>query len=214
MMLRDGRVCVPGPTGPVPARNSEGEFFDPFDVVDHLARDYALLYVVDLDGIERVDPQLDYLQELSRDMPLWVDAGVRYADQGIDIIVAGARRAVLSSAYLKGPKELRRAWKLTTELVFELELEGGNQTQADPSWEQSDPFSLLQFVREVGIDHFVVSPRESDPDWTLVHRLSALGRTWVDGTFTAADAPRLAASGASGGIFHIDEILRNMPPSP
>lgn len=127
MMLRDGRVCVPGPTGPVPARNSEGEFFDPFDVVDHLARDYALLYVVDLDGIERVDPQLDYLQELSRDMPLWVDAGVRYADQGIDIIVAGARRAVLSSAYLKGPKELRRAWKLTTELVFELELEGGTR---------------------------------------------------------------------------------------
>jgi len=198
----------------VPARNSEGEYFDPFDVVDFLARDYALLYVVDLDGIERADAQLDYLQELSRDIPLWVDAGVRNADQAIDIIVAGARRAVLSSAYLQGPKELRRAWKLTTELVFELELEGGTMTQADPAWEQSDPFEFLQFVRGIGIDHFVVSPRESDPDWSLVRRLVTLGRTWVDGTFTAADAPRLAEVGASGGIFHIDEILKAMPTSP
>jgi len=214
MMLRDGRVCVPGPTGPVPARTSEGEFFDPFDVVDHLSRDYSLLYVVDLDGIERIDPQLDYLQELSRDIPLWVDAGVRTADQAIDILVAGARRAVLSSAYLRGPKELRRAWKLTTELVFELELFGPNLSTVDPGWEQRDPYALLQFVREVGVDHFVVSPRETDPDWSMIHQLSSLGRTWVDGTFTPSEASRLGPSGAAGGIFHIDEILRSMPSAP
>lgn len=214
LLLRDGRVCLPGPTGPVPARNSDGEYYDPFDVVDFLARDYALLYVVDLDGIERADAQLDYLQELSRDIPLWVDAGVRNADQAIDIIVAGARRAVLSSAYLQGPKELRRAWKLTTELVFELELEGGSMTQADPAWEQSDPFEFLQFVRGIGIDHFVVSPRDADPDWTLIRKLAPLGRTWVDGTFTPADVARLAESGASGGIFHIDAILKEMPTAP
>jgi phosphoribosylformimino-5-aminoimidazole carboxamide ribonucleotide (ProFAR) isomerase len=214
LLLRDGRVCLPGPTGPVAARTADGEYFDPFDVVDHLARDFALLYVVDLDGIEKADAQLDYLQELSRDLPLWVDAGVRTADQAIDVIVAGARRAVLSSAYLRGPKELRRAWKLTTELVFEIELENATLTPADPSWEENDPYEFLRSLRDVGIDHFVVSPRETDPNWGLIRRLASLGRVWVDGTFTPAEQARLTEAGAAGGIFHIDEILKGMSPSP
>ncbi len=207
LLLRDGRVCLPGPDGPVAARTPAGEYFDPFDVVDRLSPDYRLLYVVDLDGIEKESAQLDYLQELSRDMPLWVDAGVRTADQAIDIIVAGARRAVLSSAYLRGPRELRRAWRLSTEYAFEIELSGPNVSAADAGWETRDPYEFLQAVRAVGVERFVLSPRGSDPDWALIRRLTPVGPTWVDGTFAPADSPQLAPAGAAGGIFHLDAVL-------
>lgn len=210
MMLRDGRVCRPGPDGPVAARTADGGYLDPFDVVDRLTADYSLLYLVDLDGIERQDPQLDYIQELSRDLPLWVDAGTRVADQAIDIIVAGARRAVLSTAYLRGRRELTRAWKLTTELAFEAEFRNGRLAPTDPSWNTNDVYELLGAVRAVGIDHFVVSPRESDPDWELVRRVAAIGPTWVDGTFQASDAARLAEVGASGGIFHPEALYDSL----
>ena len=85
LLLRGGQVYLPGPSGPVPARSAAPATFDPFDVVDRLTPEYSLLYVVDLDGIDRSDPQLDYLQELSRDIALWVDAGVRSSDQAIDL---------------------------------------------------------------------------------------------------------------------------------
>jgi len=208
VLLRNGLVCVPGPDGPVPARTTDGSTFDPFDVVDRLTEDYPMVYLVDLDGLERGDPQLDYLQELARETPLWVDGGVRTAEQAIDILVTGARRAVLSSACLRGPRQLKRAWRLSTELVFELEFDpSGHLVLADPGWETEDALELARSVRETGLDHLVLSPRERDPDWDLVAKVAASGPTWVDGSFQARDRNRLESAKATGGIFHIDDLL-------
>ncbi len=219
VLLRNGRVCVPGPDGPVTGRAADGSTFDPFDVVDRLTETYPMVYLVDLDGLERGDPQLDYLQELARETPLWVDGGVRTAEQAIDILVTGARRAVLSSAYLRGPRQLRRAWKLSTELAFELEIDStGRLVVADAGWETADPVVLARAVRDAGPDHIVLSPRETDPDWELVRSISAGGPTWVDGSFQLGDRGRLGVAQAAGGIFHIDDLLlhwneRPMPTS-
>ncbi len=176
------------------------------------------LYLVDLDGIERGSPQLEYIQELSRDIDLWVDAGVPSAESAIDILVAGAQRAVLSSAYLRGPVELRRAWKLSTDWVFEVEIVEGKVQNSGPGWETSDIGTLAQAARAVGIADVVLSPRERDPDWGMVRRISPGGPTWVDGLFTVAQGLRLRESGAAGGIFHLDlvlaDLLSSTPASP
>jgi len=214
LLLRKGQVCVPGPDGPVVAFSPDGPPFDPFDVVDRLTQDYSMLYVVDLDGLERGEPQLDYLQEIARDTTLWVDGGVRTADQAIDILITGARRAVLSSAYLHGPRQLKRAWRLSTELVVELEFRSNRLVLADSSWGTDDPVEFSRIVREAGPDHLVISPRETDPDWNLVAQISAGGPTWVDGSFNPQEVPQLAAARADGGIFHIDDLLRNWKERP
>jgi len=211
LLLRKGQVRVPGPDGPELARRSDGSPFDPFDVVDRLSEEYSMIYLVDLDGLERGDPQLDYLQEIARETSLWVDGGVRTAEQAIDILITGARRAVLSSACLRGPRQLKRAWRLSTELVFEIEFDSaGRLVLADPDWGTNDPAVLARTVRETGPDHLVLSPREKEPDWALVSRISAEGPTWVDGSFEVGESSRLLSTGASGGIFHITEILRQM----
>jgi len=210
LMLRRGQICLPGPDGPTPVRRKSGPEFDVFDVLDRLSATYSILYLVDLDGLERNDPQLEYIQELSRDLPLWVDAGVRKADQAIDVIVAGAQKAVLSSAYLNGPRELRRAWRLSTELVFEIETEHGAVGTVDPGWGTSDAQQIVSAARAVGVQPVVVSSRDADPDWGLIGGIASGGPTYVDGSFQTADAPRLSAAGAAGGIFHLDAILASM----
>jgi len=215
LLLRRGRVCVPGENGPVTATAPDGTAFDPFDVVDRLTRDYPILYVVDLDGLERGDPQLDYLQEISREATIWVDGGVRTAEQAIDILISGARRAVLSSACLRGPREVKRAWRLSSELAFEIEIDrNGRLALAGTGWEGEDPFELARAVREIGPDHVILSPREADPDWGLVARLASAGPTWVNGSFQPRDIGRLESAHARGGIFHIDEILRTWREEP
>ena len=207
MMLRRGQVCLPGSEGPVVALDAAGAPFDPFDVVDRLRGKFGRLYLVDLDGIERGDPQLDYLQELSRDITLWVDAGVPTAESAIDILVAGAERAVLSTEFLRGPLEVRRAWKLSTDWVFEIEIVPGGGLVASTDWPTRDPLAVVDSVRDVGIGDVVVSPREMDPDRALISRIAASGPTWVDGSFTPAEAPQLRSSGAVGGIFHLNAVL-------
>jgi phosphoribosylformimino-5-aminoimidazole carboxamide ribonucleotide (ProFAR) isomerase len=207
LLLRGGNVCIPGSEGPVELRDPLGPSLDLFEVVDHLAETSSRIYVVDLDGIEHGAPQLDYLQELSKSAELWVDGGVRRADQTIDVIVAGARRVTLSSAFLRGPAELRRAWALSQEILFEVEIKDRHLGGVDPSWETSDPVALARIVRETGVTDILLSFRDSEPDWSLVQTLSRGGPTWVGGTFERRDAARLAQTGAAGGIYHIHEDL-------
>jgi hypothetical protein len=196
------------------ARSTTGADLDVFDVLDALAPLSRSVYLADLDGLERNDPQLEYIQEISRETTLWVDAGVRRADQAIDILVAGAERAVLSSSYLVGPKELKRAWRLSTDLVFEIELtSGGIVAPADPAWGTPDAVTLASAARAAGPQTLVLSPRGEDPDWNLVASVASGGPTWVDGTFARGDVRQLEATNAAGGIYHIDELLDSMGPT-
>jgi phosphoribosylformimino-5-aminoimidazole carboxamide ribonucleotide (ProFAR) isomerase len=210
VLLRHGRVCRPGPDGPVPARTASGADIDVFDVLDALAPRSRTVYLVDLDGLERNDPQLEYIQEISRETTLWVDSGVRRADQAIDILVAGADQAVLSSSYLAGPRDLRRAWRLSTDLVFEIELTDGVLAPTGPDWGTPDPVALAAAARAAGPQTVVLSPRGGDPDWNLVGAVASGGPTWVDGSFARGDARQLEATGATGGIFHIEDLLDSL----
>ena len=210
LMMRRGQVCLPGPSGPVRISDAHGGAVDPFDVLDRLRAHHSRIYLVDLDGIERNDAQLEYVQEFSRDVDLWVDTGVPTAEAAIDVLVAGAERAVLSSAALAGPQELKRAWRLSTDWVFEIELVGGGARTRRRYWESTEPLALAETARGIGLSDLVLSPREEEPDWNLVRALSAGGPTWINGTFTTGQKSRLAPSGAAGGIFHIDSLIADL----
>jgi hypothetical protein len=211
LLLRRGEVCLPGPEGPVVVRTPERQPLDPFDVLDKLRADYDRIYLVDLDGIETGKPQLEYIQEFSREVDLWVDAGVPTADAAIDIIVAGAQRAVLSTESLRGPVELKRAWRLSTDWAFELAVGPANAFLGSSRWASTDPLEAVRVAREVGITETVLSPREADPDWRFVGAVAQGGSTWVDGTFSEGEARQLVAAGARGGVFHIERILAAPP---
>ncbi len=195
---------VPGEQGPTVARTAEGEPIDPFDLVDRLPPK-SPLYVVDLNGVERGDPQVEYLQELARDLELWVDAGVRTADQSIDIFVAGATRVVLSSVQLHGPEELERAWKLSPSILFEVEWSDQGLSPVHPDWGSRGIPDLVTRVREVAPIDVILSPRNTAIDWGLVRQLSSGGTVYLDGVFERTDAERLKAAGGQVGIYHWTE---------
>lgn len=210
-MIERGQVAVPGESGPVVARSPAGAPYEIFDVVDALAARYPKLYVVDLDGIERGDPQLDYLQEIARDCEIWVDAGVRNAEQAIDVLVTGARRAVLTSAALDRSSELERALALSGELLFELAIGPTGPEARDADWRASTPEGIARQVRAVGIPEIIVSARGRPTAWELVRELSGGGPTWVGGDFEITEVGQLEAAGAAGGIFHLEGELLTTP---
>lgn len=207
LLLREGNICIPGDDGPIELTSRRAPNLDLFEVVDRMVEMSPRIYVVDLDGIEHGEPQLDYLQEISKTAELWVDGGVRRADQTIDVIVAGARRVVLSSAFLRGPTELQRAWALSQDIIFEIEVKDGHLGGHDRSWDVRDPIALAERVRAIGVADIVLGFRTGEPDWGLVRAVGAGGPTWVAGSFERRDAPKLAQAGAAGGIYHIQDEL-------
>ncbi len=55
----------------------------------------SLLYVLDLDGIERNNPNLELYQRLTEHCILWIDNGPRRIDDVMDTIMAGATNITL-----------------------------------------------------------------------------------------------------------------------
>jgi hypothetical protein len=202
LLIRSGRVYSPGPDGPAEIHGSTGAPIDAFDAFDRLTPTYRRIYIADLNGIQRGEPQLDLWQELAREADLWIDGGVQTADQSIDILVSGARRAVLSTARLKGLRELKKAWALSQELAVEIEVQGGRVPYGDPDWKGHDAIEVAQQVRAIGPNIVILSPRGEDIDWGLVRQVSAAGTTYVDGSYPLGALSDLVGAGARGGIFY------------
>lgn len=202
LMVRKGTIAVPGEDGPTLLRDASGSPVDVFDAFDRLSGDRRRVYAVDLDGIEHDHPALDLWPELAREADLWIDAGVPTADQAIDILVSGARRAVLSTRRLRGPTELQRAWGLSQDLAFEIETAAGKVPHG--AWKGRPVDEVAAEVRNGGPTILVISPREEPVDWNLIARIAAGGPTWVAGTYEFGNLRRLEAAGARGGIYHPD----------
>jgi hypothetical protein len=212
LMIGKGHVYLPAAEGPVVARDPKGAPWEILDVADYLIGRFKRIYIVDLDGIEHNRPQLDYLQEIARDTETWVDAGIRTADQAIDILITGARRAVISSARMQSMKEVRRTWKLSQDLAFEIETRDLIVQTRNPEWATAALPEIVRAVREIGLSDIVLSPRGDEVDWSIVRELAPGGPLWVDGTFEASAISELKASGAAGGIFHIEHELAAWTP--
>ena len=201
LYLDSGRI-VEAETGRFePVLDEAGKLVDPFDVADRLVAKFQRFCVVDLEGVRRNRPQLDYLQELSRSGELWVDAGIRTGDQVIDILVTGARRAILSTGFLLNGKQLRRAWRLSTEILFAVETEGPVVRPRGNDWDGVPASQAAASARSVGIVDVILRSRSSPIDWPLVRQLAAQGALWVDGEREPSFESRLGQSGALGGFF-------------
>ena len=206
---------VPGDGAPVVARTPDGAEYEIFDVVDSLTARFGRIYVVDLDGVEENRPQLDYLQEIARDTDMWLDAGARTADEAIDALVTGATRVVLSSSTLQSLQELTRAWNLSQELAFEIELRNGRVSSSSEAWGAPTPSALASAVRSEGPTELILAPRDGTIDWAEIRSIASNGPTWVGGIFDGSESDRLTQSGAVGGIFHLGgDLLTTREGSP
>jgi hypothetical protein len=214
LYLDSGHVVEPISDRFEPVMDSAGKHVDPFEVADRLTATFQRFCVVDLEGLRRNRAQLEYLQELSRSGELWVDAGIRTGDQVIDILVTGARRAVLSTAYLLGPKQLRRAWRLSTEILFAVETEGSVVRPRGNDWDGQPATDAVANARAVGVVDVILRSRNSPVDWSLVRQLAAQGPLWVGGDADSTFSSRLPTSGAIGGFFDAPRDLLVGPEQP
>ena len=201
LYLDSGRIMEPESERFEPVLDSKGKPVDPFEAADRLVARYQRFCVVDLEGLRKNRAQFDYLQELSRSGELWVDAGLRTGDQVIDILVTGARRAVLSTAFLLGPKELRRAWRLSTEILFAVETEGSVVRPRGNDWDGQPAAETVAGARTLGVTDVILRSRNTPIDWLLVRQLAAGGPIWVGSDEEQTLRSQLPGSGAVGAFI-------------
>lgn len=88
-----------------------------------LARRFGRVAVVDVIGVRSNDADLEFVSYAAPRRPLWVDAGSRFADDAMDLFVAGATTVTLRWNTLDSPDELEEAVDICDPATLFLGLE-------------------------------------------------------------------------------------------
>ncbi|GEM_PF-5830363 len=122
--------------------------------LDNALQEFGRVLVWDLGGIERNRPNLEILKRFEGES-LWVDAGIRVADSVIDVLIAGAERAVVGTKTLRALEEFDEARELTENLVPLLDFVKGKLWAAETVRDLPSA-DLLRAWGEAGMDTALV----------------------------------------------------------
>ena len=120
-----------------------------------LSGEHEMLYLADIDGIQKNKPQLDVAQRISDELPTMYEGGIRYSNNVIDMLITGAEMAVIGTRTLVDFSELRGAFKLSENITLKVDFRDGI-VSFDPEitgWAISD---LLREVADIGVADVVV----------------------------------------------------------
>ncbi len=118
------------------------------------------LYLADLDAIEGGKPDLALIRDLAAiGLKVWVDAGVRQAEDVGPIRDAGAEVVIAGLETLGGPECLEACVQVagTDQLSFSLDLKNGQPMIASGSrWGTSEPLELAAMAQARGVSRLIV----------------------------------------------------------
>jgi phosphoribosylformimino-5-aminoimidazole carboxamide ribonucleotide (ProFAR) isomerase len=185
------------------------------EIFSLLSTRFDTVHFMDLDGISEREPDLELLKDIcSGKTAVAADLGVPYSDMVIDVIMAGAADAVVSTKTIGSLDEIASSYELTENLILELVLEGMTISAQDPEMSGMDPAAFVKEMVVLGVKRILLV--QTDPLGTDIGRsvdivrkaLPKDGELWVDiGSLEdipvmsgKADALVLSASRMVGGL--------------
>jgi phosphoribosylformimino-5-aminoimidazole carboxamide ribonucleotide (ProFAR) isomerase len=140
----------------------DGRNVPAIELFSSLAERYGTVHFMDLDGISDRDPDLDLLKDIcSGSTSIIADLGVAYSEMVIDVIMAGASDAVISTKSILSLDEIASAYELTENIIVELVLEGRSIVAQDPQIARMDPASFISEMAVLGLNRIILV--QSDP---------------------------------------------------
>lgn len=131
---------------------------NPFDIVDALEGTGSKLYLHDLDSRMKNRPQLDLVQDLSLEVVIWYDGGLRNAESVIDPLVAGAEMVAVDPASMRDEAEFEHVMRLTSAVFLDVLSEHEDRIP-DYSKSLTVGSGLTKLLR-MGYQNFLIRPDE------------------------------------------------------
>ena len=163
------------------------------------------LYLADLDALAGAPPRLDLYRDLADlGLSLWVDAGLRVADDAGPLLDAGVSTVIAGTETLGGRLALAAlVGRLADRLVFSVDIRG-DRILAGPGsdWGTTDPVELARVAASMGCGR------------VLLLDLSAVGTgggpsvSRVAALRVAEPSLRISAGGGVRGLDDVDALSR------
>ena len=105
-------------------RDDNNEHWHIDDILYGLKEKYEEAYIMDIDGIERNQPNLKLIQSTMKILPLWLDAAPISPLGVMDLLVAGAGKVVVSTRAMRSLDHLREALKMSEDIILSIDYDG------------------------------------------------------------------------------------------
>lgn len=167
---------------------------DPERVLTALARRFGRVVLTDVAGVRSNDADVEFIQEASRRRPLWVDAGSRYADDAMDLFVAGADAVTLRWNTIDSADELHEAVEVCQPGTLFLALEFPRGSFLPHRRDARGAADVVHLAEELGLGLVMVVERADDD----ALRALPLSRTprFVQGPANVVSAQEMGFAGA------------------
>ncbi len=189
--LRQDRVVIVRDNRYEPVEDERGEPFKLHEFIDIFLKSYPAVLVVDIDGIEQGAAQFDAIGELAAGGPeIWWDAAAHDHTDVINVLTAGADRAVVSTRQLRDMRELERAVEVTENFMFEV-VTAGRELQAQRKIAAiGTPAQVAAQAASAGVDWLLVldtaRPLGAPVEWDFIAHVSpAAKHVYVGGGIAA-----------------------------
>ena len=121
------------------------------DVFNQVEKD-ALLYIVDLDGIENGRMKLDLYQRISDHCTVWMDAGPRRLVDVMDIVISGATNITIRRPLWPDP-DIRSVREIIEDEIYLLLDESQKESfHSPPIFSEIDGLVVFSSKGEIGDD--------------------------------------------------------------
>lgn len=199
--LRGDRVVIVRDNTYEPVEDERGEPFALREFLEIFLKDYPAVLVVDIDGLEQGAPQFDALGDLPSGGPeVWWEAAARDHTDVINILTAGADRAVVSTRQWKTMGELEAAVQLTENVVFEVVTRGREVVAPRKLLRAGEPWQLVAQAAGAGVERVILldaaRPLGGAVDWEFVARTGAAAKSlYLGGGIPASQAASIEPPG-------------------
>lgn len=167
------------------------------------ASDHDRVYVVDRQGVQRNKPDIELYQDVAGEAELWVDAGPRYAEDVVDLFVAGADHVVARWHTLDRAAELGAAADMSDAVSLGAEFQG-KSFLPNPRERGVELGTILDRIRRLDLGLVVVGHPDEAGKLACRHHAHAVrgfdGRKWYMGPVSGDDRDRLGEEGFQGAF--------------
>lgn len=181
-----------------------------------LSERYQTIHYLDILGIRKGVVEWNLFQEVvDRSGDIWADVGVVYSDGLIDVIMAGARNAVITTKMIGSIEEIVSSFELTENLVLQVDHDGGIISK-DRAIRGMTAGELVDEMASFGMDRFILDDiregRKGVDEGLLkdiVDNLPENGRLYL-GIDDLDELPGLFDTGVSGAIISCSKLIEGI----
>ncbi len=176
----------------------------------------SLVYMLDLTGIERANPNFDVMRHLVKRCDVWLDLGARDSDDIMDGYMLDVERVVAGTMTLASLEQFTEAYALSPALLPCLDWDT-RVVWRDSREQRTDLREVLRALQNVGFSAACVMDlrrlgTEAGPDPALLTALEGSDLAiHVGGGVQETDIPMLQEKGFAGGLVDpFTPVIRNL----